>query len=198
VDPGDHPRTTAWNALKRNPGSPTLTHLKALIAHHEWLAAQRPAATLPAAVPPSKLRQLAAEAQSLDAARMQELEPQRRYTLAAALLHGQAARALDELGQMLAKHMTRIHHRGKEALATHQLQHQDRMDGPVRTLYEVVTAYCTGGGAAQRFAAIEAVLASRHVEVLAQCEAHAAHAGRNYSPFLWRFYAPYRPTLVPI
>jgi hypothetical protein len=74
---------------------------------------------------PSKLQQFAAEAQSLDAARMQELEPQKR------------------------------------------------------------------------FATIEAVVASRHVEALAQCEAHAAHAGRNYSPPLALLRA-LPPTLFPI
>jgi hypothetical protein len=65
-------------------------------------------------------------------------------------------------------------------------------------LRDVVTAYHTDGEADQRLAAIEAVLAGKSVERLEQCDAHEAHAGHNYYPFLWRFYASHRPTLFRI
>jgi hypothetical protein len=68
----------------------------------------------------------------------------------------------------------------------------------IRTLRDVVTAYHIEGDAQQRLAAIEAVLAGHSTEVLAQCEAHEAHAGHNDFPFLWRFYASHRLTLFRI
>jgi hypothetical protein len=68
----------------------------------------------------------------------------------------------------------------------------------VRTLREVVTAYQLEGDALQRLAAIDGVLAGKSTDVLQQCEAHEAHAGNNYYPFLWRFYASHRPTLFRI
>jgi hypothetical protein len=196
--PGAEARTTTWNTLKQASGSPTLTHLKALVDHHQWLSAQQPPGHVLSGLPTAKMEQFAAEARSLDAARMQALEPHKRYTLAAVLLRTQRSHVLDDLGLMFIKRMMRIHRRSKEALALHHLKHQERTDGLICTLRDVATAYHTNGEAGQRLAAIEAVLAGKSVELLEQCDAHEAHAGHNYYPFLWRFYASYRPTLFRI
>jgi hypothetical protein len=99
---------------------------------------------------------------------------------------------------MFIKRMMRIHRRGKEALALHHLKHQERTDGLIHTLRDVVTAYHTDGEAHQRLAAIDGVLAGKSRELLQQCDAHEAYAGNNYYPFLWRFYASHRPTLFRI
>lgn len=99
---------------------------------------------------------------------------------------------------MFIKRMMRIHRRAKEALAFHYIEHQERTDSLIRTLREVVTAYETDGGADKRLAAIGSALSGKSAQVLEQCEAHEAHAGNNYYPFLWRFYASYRPTLFRI
>jgi TnpA family transposase len=196
--PGAEARTTAWNTLKHDAGSPTLTHLKALIDHHTWLSAHQPLDHVLSDLPVAKMEQVAAEARSLDVARMQALEPHKRYTLAAVLLQTQLSRALDDLGLMFIKRMMRIHRRGKEALALHHLKHQERTDGLIRTLRNVVTAYHTEGDAQQRLAAIDAALAGKSTELLEQCDAHEAHAGHNYAPFLWRFYVSHRPVLFRI
>jgi TnpA family transposase len=198
TEPGADARTTVWNTLKQDAGSPTLSHLKTLVDHHQWLSAQQPLGHVLSGLPAAKMEQFAAEARSLDAARMQALEPHKRYTLAAVLLRTQWSRVLDDLGQMFTKRMMRIHRRGKEALALHQLKHQERTDGLIRTLRDVVTAYHTDGDAHQRLAAIESVIADKSAELLEQCDAHEAHAGHNYYPFLWRFYASHRPTLFRI
>ena len=50
-----------------------------------------------------KLRQFALEARSLDAGRMQEMAPAKRYTLAATLIELQNARVLDDLTEMFIK-----------------------------------------------------------------------------------------------
>jgi hypothetical protein len=195
---GSDRRTTTWNRLKQDSGSPTLTHLKELVDHQKWLSDQQMPASVLAGLPAAKIDQFAAEAMSLDAARMQELEPRKRYTLAAVLVRTQLSRVLDDLGQMFIKRMMRIHRRGKEALALHHLKHQERTDGLIRTLRDVVTAYQTEGGSDDRLAAIGSVLAGRGAEVLEQCEVHEAHAGNNHNPFLWRFYASHRSTLFRI
>jgi hypothetical protein len=123
------------------------------------------------------------------AGRIQALEPHKRYTLAAVLLRTQWSRVLDDLGQMFIKRMIRIHRRGKEVLARHHLTHQERTNDLLRTLRDVVTAYHTNGDAYQRLAAIESVVADKSAGLLEQCDAHEAHAGNNYYPFLWRLRA---------
>lgn len=73
-----------------------------------------------AQVPPGKLHHFAAEAKSLDAARMLALAPAKRTALLIALVVGQTARALDDLAEMLIKRLSRIHQRGKEALTRYR------------------------------------------------------------------------------
>ncbi len=90
-----------WQDLKRDPASPTLTHMKLLIAHLVSISEQRKllAQDLFADIPHGKIKQFAAEAKTLDAARMREMLPRKRYTLAAALLLIQSAQALDDLAE---------------------------------------------------------------------------------------------------
>jgi hypothetical protein len=69
-----------------------------------------------AGVPAVRIRSFALEARSLDAARMLEMEPHKRYTLAAALVSRQIARCLDDLGEMLIKKVRKMHRRTPYAL----------------------------------------------------------------------------------
>jgi len=111
---------SAWQDLKRDPASPTLTHMKLLIAHLISLSEQRNllAPDLFTGVPHGKIKQFAAEAKTLDAARMREMLPRQRYALAAVLLLVQSAQALDDLAEMLIKRMLAIHSERQRSPAT--------------------------------------------------------------------------------
>jgi hypothetical protein len=110
-------RKTRWNTLKQDARSPTLTHLRELLERQQWLAREHHPIAMNALLPEVKLRQFALEAKSLDAARMQEMVPEKRYTLAATLIEMQNARVLDDLAEMFIKRLLRIHRRGREVLA---------------------------------------------------------------------------------
>lgn len=189
-------RRSTWNDLKQNPGSASLGHFRDLVTHYQWLAPQGEGVRAAlSGVPDVKVKQFAAEARTLDAARMQALEPQKRLALAVALLVTQSAQALDDLAEMFIKRMMRIHQRGKEALAEDRERQQERTDQLIGTLRDLVTAYRAEGAETERLTAIGAVLGERGAEVIEQCEAHQAFAGNNYCPFLWRFYVSHRATL---
>jgi hypothetical protein len=55
--------------------------------------------------------------------------------------------------------------------------HQDRTDGLIRRLRDVVTADHTEGEAHQPLAVIGSVLAANSAEWFEPCDAHEAHAG---------------------
>jgi hypothetical protein len=55
--------------------------------------------------------------------------------------------------------------------------HQERTDGLIRSLRDVVTAYHTDGDAHQPLAVIGSVLADNSAEWFEPCDAHEAHAG---------------------
>ena len=71
----------------------------------------------------------------------------------------------------------------------------ERTDGLVTTLHDLLLAHQEDGPVDQRFAAMDALIAPRRDEVLEACEAHLAHAGSNYFPFVWRAYKSHRATL---
>jgi hypothetical protein len=145
---------TPWNTLKQEPGSPTLTHLKVWLDRQVWLAkygAQRaPEQQVLEGIPDAKIQHFAAEAKTLDAARMLEMEPRKRLTLAVSLLKMQSARILDDLAEMLIKRMSSIHQKGKAALADYHARNQQRTDELVQTLRVLVTAYRIEGSAQEK------------------------------------------------
>jgi TnpA family transposase len=114
AEPDSESRKTRWDALKQDAQSPTLTHVRDLLERQRWLALERPTVPLNTLLPEVKLRQFALEAKSLDAARMLEMAPQKRYTLAATLIELQNARVLDDLAEMFIKRMMRTHRHGRE------------------------------------------------------------------------------------
>jgi TnpA family transposase len=198
AEPGAESRKTRWDALKQDAQSPTLTHVRDLLERQRWLALERSPVALNTLLPEVKLRQFALEAKSLDAARMLEMAPAKRYTLAATLIELQNARVLDDLAEMFIKRMMRTHRHGREALAMDRLRHQERTDGLIRRLHGVLLAWNADRNPEERLAAIGAALEPDSAILLEQCEAHEAQMGNNYYPYLWRFYQGHRSTLVRI
>lgn len=186
---------TPWSALKRDPGTPTLTHLKILLDHLAWLTTLPSVPTALAAVPDVKRKHFAAEANTLDAARMAALEPAKRVTLLAALLAVRTAQARDDVREMFIKRTLSIHHKAKEALAAYRAAHQGHTDDLIATLRDMVRASQHTGTTDERLAASGSALPATPDTILAACEAHLAYAGNNYFPFLWAAYRSHRPTL---
>jgi hypothetical protein len=135
--PEPESRFTPWNALKQEPGSPTLTHLNVWLDRQAWLSTYPLGSRVLAGLPAVKIRHFAHEAKTLDAARMRDMAPRKRPTLAAALLSVQSARVLDDLAEMLIKRVSALHHKGKEALADYHVRQRQRTDdsgsGPFAT-----------------------------------------------------------------
>src|SRR5580704_13343241 len=77
------------------------------------------------------------------------------------------------------------------------IKHQERTDGLVHTLHEVLVAWGTDGNAEERLQAIGTVLVPDSRVLLEQCEAHQAQSG-NYYPYMWRLYQGHRATLIRI
>ncbi len=124
---------TPWLELKQDPGQPILKNLKALVWRLKWLDELNTYQTVLKQIPNVKLKHFATEAMSLDAARMKELEPQKRYTLAAALIATQSARTLDDLASMFIRRMQKIHVKAKEALDKYREEYQARTDRLITT-----------------------------------------------------------------
>lgn len=60
-------------------------------------------------------RTISGRSKTLDAARMKELEPHKRYTLAISLLHVQHAKTIDDIGTMYIKRVAKAENKAERA-----------------------------------------------------------------------------------
>lgn len=148
---------TSWSFLKQEPGTPTLMHLKDLVNYLTWLSSQNVGIEVLSNIPDIKVKQFAAEAKTLNAAQMKALEPNKRYTLAVALLSVQSAKVLDDIAEMFIKRMSSVHRKGKEALELYRAKNIQTTDKLVLTLRDMILAYKKDGSIEERFAAIHSV-----------------------------------------
>jgi hypothetical protein len=103
-------KRSLWNQLKLDAGAPPLTHVRAWIDRLRWLKSfNLDAIQLLDEIPAAKVRDFAVQARSLNAARMLEMEPHKRYTLVLTLIRQQTAQCLDDLGELLVKKVRRSH-----------------------------------------------------------------------------------------
>jgi hypothetical protein len=181
-----------WHRLKEEPKQPTSQNNREFLEHLAWLREQAVGADTFQGIPVVKVKQFAAEACSLDVASMNDLTEAKRFTLAAALVLAQIGRASDDVADMFVRLVQRLHNQAYDALLSHQAEHVERTDRLVATLHGVTLAYRTEGSAEQRLSAIGAWIEPDADRILEQCEAHEATAGRNYLPFLGRFYSHQR------
>jgi len=186
-----------WELLKKDAGKPTLNNLRDLVSHLEWLKSWYVDLNSIKCLPDAKYRNFAAEAKSLDAARMQAMEASKRYTLAAALIKMQVSRRLDDLGDVLVKRIQNIHNKGKLALQEYRIRHQGETDFLISKLHNMLIAI-RDTEINQRLPAIEAAAGSDTDNLIERCEAHAAFANDNYAPFLWQFHKAHRNLLFRI
>jgi hypothetical protein len=149
-------------------------------------------------IPLVKMQHFAAEAMTLDAARMLELKAQKRYTLAIVLLSMQYAQTLDDIAEFFIKRIRQLHYKGQIALEEYRKKTQAKTDELINTLHELVVAFQSEGEEALRFKAMEQVIGDHPQQILEDCEAHLAHTGNNYFPFLLPFYRNHRPVLFKL
>jgi TnpA family transposase len=187
--------TSVWNDLKQDSGRLTLPHLHTWINRLHQLNELQFGTLALRGIPEVKVKHFAEEALTLDAARMKQMEPSKRYTLSVALLSVQKARTLDDLAEMLIKQMQQIHHKGKMALVELRVQTQPRTDELIATLRDLVLAYQNEGDISERFTAIETVIGNQGDTIVEQCEAHLSHAGNNHFSLIQDFYKSRRAPL---
>lgn len=191
-EPTDDRTTTLWHEVKREPGKPMLSRLSEWVDRLIWLSELQIASDVLSTLPAVKVEHFSAEAQTLDAGRMKQMERQKRYVLAISLLATQYARTLDDIGELFIKRVRQLHHKGEEALADYRRANQNKTDELVTTLRDLVIAYQSDGHLKQRFRAMEEVIGDEPETLLADCDAHLAYLGNNYFSFLPKLYRSHR------
>lgn len=192
--PGKTLSTTRWNDLKLEPGRPTLKQVREWLLHQQWLSSLQLPIKLDGLFSEAKLLHFAEEAKSLNAARMQEMEARKRYTLMLCLLHVQDASVLDSLTELFNRRLAKITSLAQAQLERERAAAEGRVNALVATLRGVASAYQQEGSQRERLMQIGQVL-GEPAQVIASCEAHEALAQNNPAPFLWSNYSSSRSAL---
>jgi hypothetical protein len=126
------------------------------------------------------------------------MEENKRLTLAAALVRQQIARCLDDIGEMVIRRMRKAHASARQALTDYLWRHQPDTDQLIALLQQMLLAWRQPADQLKKVAELDRLIGDRAERLLDECRAHAAHADRNYLPFLWQFYQRHRPSLFAI
>jgi TnpA family transposase len=119
----------------------------------------------------------------------------KRFTLIAALIRKQVARALDDVTDMFLRQVKRMQLRAEEALTLYRTAQTDRTDAFIARLRDITLAYTQEGTREERLTAVESLLEKNAQSILADCNAHHAVAVNSYLLFLPQFYSGRRSVL---
>jgi TnpA family transposase len=192
-------KRSLWQSLKADAGAPTLKQIRIWTKRLSWLKSlDLHAARFFAGVPALRVRSFTLEARSLDAARMLEMEPHKRYTLAAALVRRQIARCLDDLGEMLIKKVRKMHRRAHEEFQQALLQRQSQTDQLIGAFFPVLLVWVEKAPVAQKHAALGAILDHQAESLIELCRLHQTLTRHNYLGFLWKHFRGHRAALFSI
>lgn len=184
---------SAWDILKSEPKRPTAPELKQLVHHLKWLRGQAGESNPLAGIPAVKINRFAAEARSLNVARMSELIPEKRHALAAALVFQQRARAFDDAGEMYIRMVGRADARAEEIPKQRQAEHAEEVSGLIRTLRDIVLAYASATRPVVCFDGRKATTASGVVPAV--CRPNSRNFVKKYLPkVIERLYPDPAPT----
>lgn len=189
-------RRTGWDAVKIEPGQPTVKRIYAFLEHLDWLQDVAESPTALEGVPAVKLHRFAAEARVLNAARMQELMEVKQLAIAASLLHRQMNRAFDDAGDMFIRQVQKIHNSAKLLMQQKQAGYLQQSSELVSTLRGVAVAYSGDGSDADRLRSIGAFLEPDIQSLLSKCEEHVALVAGNHLQLLPRFFQHSRRALL--
>jgi TnpA family transposase len=192
-------RQSAYNRIKRHAKRPSRQHLDLLIDQITWLDELGDFSNVIAGIPASKLRSLATQAMSLDAANLKrDTLPEKRYTLIVALLNRMRVRARDDLADMFLRRMGAIHKRASEELEIIQRRQRTQVEDLVVLLDGVVDILVEQSDETTVAKSIRQWLAPRgDLEPLREsCAAVRAVSGGNYLPLLWKHFRAHRPVIL--
>ncbi len=185
-----------WEILKQDAGNPTIENLRAHLNKLRKLDGLAISESVLNGVPNIKIERFAEEAKTFDIWRMQRFAPEKRYALALCLFKASKSQVLDDLGEMLVKRLTKLHHDAEADLEEWRAKQQSKTDELIGKLEKVVEAI--QGSRRKRLRQIEKVLGNKPDQVKRDCEAYSAFSENNYFSFILPRFSSSRNTLFDI
>ena len=192
---------TGYHGLKRLPKSPTITHFKDLIRHHDWLMTFENISKYLKDISKVKLSQFAQEAKSIDASDIHQMIPERRYSLILCLLFQSQRKAKDSLITMFFRTIFRIHKNANRQLLDLREKEEQKTKHLVGAFREVIDV-CKENSVSYEDIGKGVVQAlSNHggLDLLHnECEEVSALYSDTYFSLLWKYFSSNRQTLFKL
>jgi TnpA family transposase len=196
----DEATRTDFALLKQPAGRASLSEMRRACNRLRWLEGLLDTSRLLAGIPPSRIKQFAADARALEAGNIARYLAPRRYTLLLCLLHEAKMRTRDELATMIIKRMRQIHKSGQEELEAIREQQRQVQEQIVELMADIAEQTLDesddtqlGWFVRQRMAAVGGAEV-----LLTHCRAMILYHQNNILPLLWKHYRSHRKVLFDV
>lgn len=189
-----------FNALKSLPKKPTISNLRDLIQHHNWLLSFGDTTNLVTDIPDVKLTQFSEYIASLDASDVKDFLPVKRYALVTILINHAQRQIKDALASTFCKIIFKMHADAQRELEELRDKHA-KTTKDIADILEQITEDVSHYDGKQAHELINKIMV--HYEnydggidqVAEDCRKVSAYNSKNHLPLLWRYFKDKRATL---
>lgn len=191
---------TGYNALKALPSRPTISNLRELIKHHDWLVELVNIESVVSGIADIKLTQFSEYAISLDASDIREMSDAKKYTLIAILIHHAQNETKEALTTTFCKTMFKIHADGKRELERLKDKYS-KTTQDVAELLEKITEDIESYDGKKHKKLAESLLLhydayeGGSAKVSEDCKKVSAYNSKNHLPLIWQYFKLKRAAL---
>ena len=190
-------KRSLWNDLRQDPGKPTIKEINRIVDRLAWLRGIGRLEDPFRKVPHAKVRHLAIEACSFDAARMRAISDRKRFALVAALIIFRLAGVVDDLCEILIRKIGRIHANGKNALAEYLEENREKTDEIISNYKDVYDLASAPEPSEKKLAAIKTIF-DGDPDLVEYARNHSIYGAKNHFRFLWPLFKSYRAAFFRI
>jgi len=190
-----------YDTLKQLPRSPTVSHFRELLQHHNWLMEMGDMSRFTHDIAKVKLAQFAAQAKSLDASDMREMAGHTRYGLMVSFVLYAQHEAKDSLVTTYCKAIFKMHYKAGEELKRLQEKNADNarsMADFLMTLTQSVEEYSDDPGVLAQHILAQYDEQGGTERITETCQKVSAYNSKNYLPLLWAYCRSIRPVLLDV
>ena len=190
---------TGYNALKKLPQKPTITHFKELLQHHDWLMSLCNISDKLSDISKIKIKQFAAQANSLDASDLKKYTNPRKYALLSCMLYQAQHIAKDALAITFCKTISKMHKRASDKLELVRKQKTPKTLDLLNILSNILEKCCDNPHEELLPFILDEISNNGGAEVLQEeCIQAIACNSNNHYIFLWEFFSKKRAVMFKL